>query len=192
MNNIRAWLALRAGKAWLRKHGVEREADAMVTATFFLTLLLATAMVIELVSKSEEDGRFALTTLLQWELVSWCGAVSFYLLRFMVLGSRINERYRDTSVLLTEQINVQLRLLQNSSSSNPNKDKRERLVVSNNVLKLASKLLKEMDSPSKISGLSMNPVLYNGAKVILVSAISAILTEALGFKLNLRTLLKYR
>jgi hypothetical protein len=60
-----------------------------------------------------------LTQLVHWELVIWGSCGSFYLLRFMVLGSRINEKYHDTSVLLTEQINVHLRIFENSCRSEP-------------------------------------------------------------------------
>lgn len=62
-------------------------------------------------------------------------ACSIFLLRFMMLGSNINKKYQNTSLLLTEQMNVYLRLL-----IKPHK--KEKLLVSNNVLKLASKLLK--------------------------------------------------
>ncbi|CAN0481372.1 unnamed protein product, partial [Scytosiphon promiscuus] len=48
------------------------------------------------------------------QLLVWCCFISFFLLRYLTLGSNTNNRYRDTSVLLTEQINVQLRILQNS------------------------------------------------------------------------------
>lgn len=58
-------------------------------------------------------------------------------------------------------------------------------MVSNNVLKLAGDLLKELDSPYKISGLSANPYLYTTIKVVILSALSGILSEMLGFKLKL-------
>ncbi|CAM9572851.1 unnamed protein product [Choristocarpus tenellus] len=191
--NIRMWLALRAGKNWLRQHRKERSADAVVSSAFVLAIALLSAILFEALSK---DSHF-LSTLVHWELLVWCCFISFFLLRFMTLGSRTNNRYRDVSVLLTEQINVQLRILQNNSSSFPDKvsqavDKRERLVVSNNVLKLATKLLKELDGPNKLSGLSMNPVLYNITRVVLVSALSGVMTETLGFKLKLWKILKFK
>lgn len=63
--------------------------------------------------------------------------------------------------------------------------KKEELLLANNVLKLASKLLKELETPFKISGLVMNPVLYNITRVVVLSAFSGVLTELLGFKLKL-------
>ena len=41
-----------------------------------------------------------------WELVAWCFALSLYLLRFMTLGNKINKKYRNFSVLITEQVRV--------------------------------------------------------------------------------------
>lgn len=55
------------------------------------------------------------------QLLVWCCFISFFLLRYLTLGSNTNNRYRDTSVLLTEQINVQLRILQNTSNREASK-----------------------------------------------------------------------
>ncbi|OAD54155.1 Putative homeodomain transcription factor, partial [Eufriesea mexicana] len=63
--------------------------------------------------------------------------------------------------------------------------KKEELMVANNVLKLAADLIKELECPFKISGLSANPYLYTITKVVLLSALSAVLSELLGFKLKL-------
>lgn len=45
--NIRVWLALRAGKTWLRRHRRERSADAVVSMSFFLSLALIAAILSE-------------------------------------------------------------------------------------------------------------------------------------------------
>lgn len=85
--------------------------------------------------------------------------------------------------------------------------KKEELMVSNSVLKLAADLLKvcvglcddctifsfvffscvlqELESPFKISGLNANPYLYTTVKVVILSALSGVLSEMLGFKLKL-------
>lgn len=55
------------------------------------------------------------------QLLVWCCFISFFLLRYLTLGSNTNNRYRDTSVLLTEQINVQLRILQNTFNKDSNR-----------------------------------------------------------------------
>ena len=63
--------------------------------------------------------------------------------------------------------------------------KKEELILANNVLRLAENLLKELESPFKISGFSANPLVYNITKVVVLSAFSAVMTELLGFKLKL-------
>lgn len=45
--NIRVWLALRAGKTWLRRHRRERRADAVVSSAFYLSLFLLAAILSE-------------------------------------------------------------------------------------------------------------------------------------------------
>lgn len=105
--------------------------------------------------------------------------MGIYIMRLMILGSRINQKYRSNlSVLITEQINLYLQL-----ERKPHK--KDALMLANQVLKLAVDLLKELESPYKISGFSANPYLYNITKVVVLSAFSAVLTEMLGFKLKL-------
>ncbi len=114
-----------------------------------------------------------------WELVVWNLALGIFIMRLMILGSRINRKYRgNLSVLITEQINLYLQLEQKPH-------KKEELTLANHVLKLAADLLKELESPYKISGFCANPYLYNITKVVVLSAFSAVLTELLGFKLKL-------
>lgn len=118
------------------------------------------------------------------------------LLRFITLGTKINKKYRNLSVLITEQINLHLQIEQKPH-------KKDELTVANNVLKLAIDLLKvrfrsfflkllvlcqylqELENPFKISGLSANPILYNITKLLILSALSGVLSEMLGFKLKL-------
>jgi hypothetical protein len=81
------------------------------------------------------------------------------LLRFMTLGSKINKKYRNLSVLITEQVNystnysyfpvfstlliliilVKINLYLQMEQK---PDKKEELMLANNVLKLAADLLK--------------------------------------------------
>lgn len=62
--NIRVWLALRAGKTWLRRHRRERKADAVVSSAFFLSLALLAAILSEAISR---EARF-LSTVVHWEV----------------------------------------------------------------------------------------------------------------------------
>ncbi|RXG70224.1 putative homeodomain transcription factor 2 [Armadillidium vulgare] len=96
----------------------------------------------------------------------------------MTLGALINKKYSNPSVLITEQINMYLHMEQNPQ-------KKDNLMLANNVLKLVSVLLKELDSPFKISGLSANTLLYNITKFGILSACSGVLSNLLGFKLKL-------
>ncbi|CCI49665.1 unnamed protein product [Albugo candida] len=174
--NIKAWIALRGGRTWLKRQGRQRAADEIVSSSFLLNLVLLVVMGVQ--SVSEFSGGLLSQSLIHIEVTVWCSLTSVFMLRFMMLGSRINKKYQNTSLLLTEQMNVYLRLL-----AKPHK--KEKLLVSNNVLKLASKLLKELNSPNKVSGLTMNPLLYNLTRVVVLSAFSSVASEVFGFKLKL-------
>uniref|UniRef100_UPI00398F801E protein PHTF1-like isoform X2 n=1 Tax=Pristiophorus japonicus TaxID=55135 RepID=UPI00398F801E len=76
------------------------------------------------------------------------------------------------------QINLYLKM-----ETKPNK--KEQLTIINNVLKLATKLLKELDSPFRLYGLTMNPLLYNITRVVILSAVSGVVSDLLGFNLRL-------
>ena len=41
-----------------------------------------------------------------WELVMWSMVLGVYLLRFITLGTKINKKYRNFSVLITEQVRL--------------------------------------------------------------------------------------
>ncbi|AWO98045.1 putative homeodomain transcription factor 2 [Scophthalmus maximus] len=113
-----------------------------------------------------------------WELLIWCSSLSLFLLRFVTLGSETSKKYSNTSILLTEQINLYLKM-----EKKPNK--KEELTLVNNVLKLATKLLKELDTPFRLYGLTMNPLLYNITQVVILSAVSGVISDLLGFNLKL-------
>ncbi|XP_036801194.1 putative homeodomain transcription factor 2 isoform X12 [Oncorhynchus mykiss] len=76
------------------------------------------------------------------------------------------------------QINLYLKM-----EKKPNK--KEDLTLVNNVLKLATKLLKELDAPFRLYGLTMNPLLYNITQVVILSAVSGVISDLLGFNLKL-------
>ena len=83
------------------------------------------------------------------------------------------------AVLMAEQLNVHLRMLRQPH-------KKGELVITNNVLKVATKLLREMEKADKkgpgAAGLLMNKTMYNIVRVFVLSACSALLSELLGFK----------
>lgn len=51
--------------------------------------------------------------------------------------------------------------------------------------KFGKYILQELETPFKISGLNANPYLYTTVKVVILSALSGVLSEMLGFKLKL-------
>ncbi|CAK1547203.1 unnamed protein product [Leptosia nina] len=146
----------------------------LVSAAFMITLTLLACVSAQLLRDSITLERGWLL-----EAMIWSGCLGVYLLRLLTLGSNVNRKYRGClSAILTEQINLHLAIEQRPES-------KEQLTVANNVLKLAADLLKELDSPFKISGICANHYLYTITKVVILSALSGVLSEMLGFKLKL-------
>lgn len=172
VRNIKTWLSLRS---LLKRRGPQRSVDMIVSSSFILGMILVILMCVQLI-KGNEKERF-LSMLFNWEVSIWCLVLSVYVLRFMTLGSKINSKFTNTSGLLTEQINLYLQM-----EKAPHK--KEDLTIANHVLKLASKLLKEIESPFKMSGLSMNPLLYNITRVVVLSLFSGVMSDLLGFRLK--------
>lgn len=170
VRNIKTWLSVRS---YLKRRGPQRSVDVIVSAVFIVTLLLLSFVSLELIKDLESlQSRYNI------EALFWSFTLGIYILRFMTLGTKINKKYRNLSVLITEQINLYLQIEQKPH-------KKDELTVANSVLKLAADLIKELESPFKISGLSANPYLYTITKVVLLSALSGVLSELLGFKLKL-------
>jgi hypothetical protein len=171
VRNIKTWLSVRS---YLKRRGPQRSVDMIVSAAFMITLLLVAFLSVEWLSKESVH----IHTQLNLEALMWSVALGVFLLRFMTVGQKINKKYRSVSVLITEQINLYVQIEQKPH-------KKEELMVANSVLKLAADLLKELESPFKVSGLSANPYLYTTIKVVILSALSGVLSEMLGFKLKL-------
>ncbi|BFZ11269.1 hypothetical protein BsWGS_14308 [Bradybaena similaris] len=171
VRNIKIWLSLRS---YLKRRGPQRSVDVIVSACFLVAVSIVCLVSIQML----KDTVSFLDYLCNWELLVWCIALGVFLMRFMTLGLKINKKYGNLSVLITEQINLYLQMEQKPH-------KKEELILANNVLRLAEDLLKELESPFKISGFSANPLIYNILRVVVLSAFSAVLTEVLGFKLKL-------
>ncbi|XP_072309864.1 protein PHTF2-like isoform X2 [Eucyclogobius newberryi] len=171
VQNIKMWLSLRS---YLKRRGPQRSVDVIVSSAFLLTLSVVFICCAQLLHVHETF----LECHYNWELVIWCSSLTLFLLRFVTLGSETSKKYSNTSILLTEQINLYLKM-----EKKPNK--KEELTLVNNVLKLATKLLKELDSPFRLYGLTMNPLLYNITQVVILSAVSGVISDLLGFNLKL-------
>ncbi|CAL8143969.1 unnamed protein product [Orchesella dallaii] len=170
VRNIKTWLSVRS---YLRRRGPQRSVNIIVSATFIAALILIFFLSVELLKDSNR-----LYYLYNVEVIAWCLCLGIYLMRFMTLGSRISQKYRNLSVIITEQLNLYLKMEQKPH-------KKEELLVANNVLKLAAELLKELEDPFKISSFATNPYLYNVTRLVILSAFSGVLSEMLGFKLKL-------
>ncbi|XP_066096663.1 protein PHTF2 isoform X3 [Saccopteryx bilineata] len=171
VQNIKMWLSLRS---YLKRRGPQRSVDVIVSSAFLLTISVVFICCAQLLHVHE----IFLDCHYNWELVIWCVSLTLFLLRFVTLGSETSKKYSNTSILLTEQINLYLKM-----EKKPNK--KEELTLVNNVLKLATKLLKELDSPFRLYGLTMNPLLYNITQVVILSAVSGVISDLLGFNLKL-------
>jgi len=172
VENIKMWLSLRS---FMKRRGPQRSIDAVISSTFLIGVGLCSVVCIRFL----QDADFLSDSLPNWQLVVWCLCIWTYMLRFMTIGFKINKKYRNCmSMVITEQINLYLQM-----EKMP--DKKDEFMVVNNVLKLAADLLKEIENPFKISGLGVDPWVYNITKVVILSAFSAVMSELLGFKLKL-------
>ncbi|XP_055016809.1 putative homeodomain transcription factor 1 isoform X2 [Boleophthalmus pectinirostris] len=171
VQNIKMWLSLRS---FLRRRGPQRSVDVIVSTIFLLALSISFIVCAQLL----HNHKTYLESLTNWELVVWGPSLLLFLLRLATLGSETNSKYSNSSVLLTEQINLYLKM-----EKKPNK--KEELNIVNNVLKLATKLMKELDTPFRLLGLTVNPLIYNITKVVILSAVSAVVSDLLGFNIRL-------
>ena len=109
ISHIKMWLSLRS---FLRKRGSRRSVDVVVSACFQMAVALVVLMMVLQVKTARVPGIPTRGTLdftlrkVYWIVLTWCMLVAWYLLRYMTLGSAINRKYHNSSVLLTEQINL--------------------------------------------------------------------------------------
>uniref|UniRef100_T1HJG4 Phtf-FEM1B_bdg domain-containing protein n=4 Tax=Rhodnius TaxID=13248 RepID=T1HJG4_RHOPR len=104
VRNIKTWLSVRS---YLRKRGPQHSVDVIVSFVFLFTLLLLGFLAVEHLKDSERNNMQN-----HAEALVWCIILGFFLLRFMTLGTKINRKYRNLSVLITEQINLYLQIEQ--------------------------------------------------------------------------------
>uniref|UniRef100_A0A8B9RK06 Putative homeodomain transcription factor 1 n=1 Tax=Astyanax mexicanus TaxID=7994 RepID=A0A8B9RK06_ASTMX len=171
VQNIKMWLSLRS---FLKRRGPQRSVDVIVSSIFLLALSIAFTICAQLL----HSHHTFLDWESNWELLVWGSALFVFLLKLATLGAETNHKYSNASVLLTEQINLYLKM-----EKKP--DKKDELSIVNNVLKLATKLLKELDTPFRLLGLTVNPLIYNITRVVILSAVSAVVSDLLGFNIRL-------
>ncbi|XP_048219168.1 protein PHTF1 isoform X2 [Perognathus longimembris pacificus] len=171
VENIKIWLSLRS---FLKRRGPQRSVDVVVSSVFLLTLSIAFICCAQVL----QGHKTFLNDAYNWEFLVWETALLLFLLRLASLGSETNKKYSNVSILLTEQINLYLKM-----EKKPNK--KDQLTLVNNVLKLSTKLLKELDTPFRLYGLTMNPLIYNITRVVILSAVSGVISDLLGFNIRL-------
>ncbi|XP_068275307.1 protein PHTF1 isoform X1 [Nyctibius grandis] len=171
IENIKIWLSLRS---YLKRRGPQRSVDVVVSSIFLLALSIAFICCAQVL----KGHKTFLNAAYNWEFLIWEAALLLFLLRLASLGSETNKKYSNISILLTEQINLYLKM-----EKKPNK--KEQLSLVNNVLKLSTKLLKELDTPFRLYGLTMNPLIYNITRVVILSAVSGVISDLLGFNIRL-------
>ncbi|XP_077151048.1 protein PHTF1 isoform X1 [Ranitomeya variabilis] len=171
VQNIKMWLSLRS---YLKRRGPQRSVDVIVSSVYLVTLSIAFICCAQVLHGHETF----LSYVYNWELLIWEAALLIYLLHLTSLGSDTNKKYSNVSILLTEEINLYLKM-----EKKPNK--KEQLSIVNNVLKLSSKLIKEIDTPFRLYGLTMNPLIYNISRVVILSAVSGVVSDLLGFNIRL-------
>uniref|UniRef100_A0A8C5LN08 Putative homeodomain transcription factor 1 n=1 Tax=Leptobrachium leishanense TaxID=445787 RepID=A0A8C5LN08_9ANUR len=171
VENIKMWLSLRS---YLKKRGPQRSVDVIVSSVYLLTLSIAFLCCAQVLHGYATFLNFVYN----WEFLIWETSLLIFLLHLMSLGSDTNKKYSNVSVLLTEEINLYLKM-----EKKPNL--KEQLSIVNNVLKLSSKLIKEIDAPFRLYGLAMNPFIYNITRVVILSAVSGVVSDLLGFNIRL-------
>lgn len=176
--NIKAWLSIRS---FIKKFGPQRSMDTIVSATFLLSVGLISIVCLQMIdfgsSEKHEGTFFFFSSFANWDLFFCCALNCYFLLRFMSLGTEINNKYRNYSVLLTEQMNLYLQMEQSPQ-------KKESYTIANNMLKLSCKLLKELERPFKVSGFIMNPFLRNITRVIALSLFSGVISSLFGIRIK--------
>ncbi|CAH8470615.1 unnamed protein product [Schistosoma rodhaini] len=172
VGHIKCWLMLRS---YLKKRGPQRSVEHIMTIAFYIVFTLGLSLCAQLLSKSRMS---VFTHLTNWDILGLCFGITVFLYRYILLGTKITKKYRNFSVLITEQINLYL-----SMESKPHK--KEDLMLTFQVLRLVEGLLKEVDGPFRVCGWTLNPLVYNIFKLVLLSCVSTLLSESLGFKLKL-------
>ncbi|KAG5454005.1 hypothetical protein CSKR_102079 [Clonorchis sinensis] len=172
LSHVKCWLTLRS---YLKKRGPQRSVEMIIAAAFYIVFVFGLALCSQLLSKKEE-GVFS--HLANWDILGLTLAIMLFLHRFIILGTKITKKYRNFSVLITEQINLYLNM-----EKKPHK--KDELTSTFQVLRLVESLLKEVDGPFRVCGWTVNPLVYNIFKLVLLSCFSSLLSETLGFKLKL-------
>ncbi|THD24510.1 putative homeodomain transcription factor 2 [Fasciola hepatica] len=175
LRHIKCWLTLRS---YLKKRGPQRSVENIIVASFYVVFVFGLALGSQFISKKNDQ---TFSRLINLDMMGLTLGIALFQHRFLVLGTKITKKYRNLSIIITEQINLYL-----SIEKKPYK--KDDFLATFQVLRLVEGLLKEVDGPFRICGWTVNPLVYNVFKLVLLSCFSTILSDAIGFKLKLHKL----
>ena len=195
ISHIRSWLSLRARRNARVRQGPHRAGDSIAQSSVTLTVCLVGVVGLQIVStisggENNGDAPIPASRALgkaadgfeEWVLFLWTAVLCIYMMRFMNLASKTSQKYRNNAQLLTEQLNLYLRMLRKP-------EKQEELKTCNHVLKIASQLIKELEGDDakkkRWQKALLNPFVYSLVRVVLLSALGALSSEVLGFRVRL-------
>ncbi|XP_044538865.1 protein PHTF1-like [Gracilinanus agilis] len=171
VENIKIWLSLHS---YLKKQSPQQSIDVVVSSVYLLTLSIAFVCCAQIL----QNHKAFLGQTYNCEFLIWETVLLLFLLHLASLGSETSKKNRNISVLLMEQINLYFRM-----ERKPHK--KEQLVLVNNMLKLSTKLLKELNTPPRLYGLTTNPLINNITQTVILLAVPGIVSNLLGFNIHM-------
>ena len=200
IDNIRVWLSLRSRKMDMDRYGlgIYKSSDTTANSVVMAAIVLVTIMSIKLLfsdeiavkrkykSKDNDlDTQPMFDSVAEWQLVFWFLVHAIYAWRFIQLTQKTAQKYNSRSVLLTEQLNVHMKIFQKPH-------KKAELAACNAMIKTCMDLIPELEGGGKASkkggvGPSplLNPLVFSFLKMVILSAIGAMSSDVLGFKVRL-------
>lgn len=192
VDHIKVWLSLRSRRLDLDRHsiGPYKSSDTVAHFLFMVAIFLVGTCAVRAMQFFSGKGDIEKASdtrspwsLADWFLIMWAVILAAYVQRIMLLASKTHERFQNTSVLLTEELNIHMRLLR----AKP--EKKDELAACNSMLKVAGSLIKELEGAKSKKGQNgafvLDPWLYSLVRVILLSALGALSSDLFGFRVRL-------
>ncbi|XP_056664984.1 protein PHTF1-like [Monodelphis domestica] len=171
VENIKIWLALHS---YLKRQSPQQSIDVVVSSVYLLTLSIAFVCCAQIL----QNHKTFLDQTYNCEFLIWETVLLLFLLHLASLGSETSKKNRNISVLLMEQINLYFKM-----EKKPHK--KDQLILVNNMLKLSTKLLKELNTPPRLYGLTTHPLISNITQTVILLAVPGIVSNLLGFNIHM-------
>jgi hypothetical protein len=189
VDHIKVWLSLRSRRIELDREclGPYPASDTVAHFLFMVAIFLVGVVAFRAIqnasgSPNKQGGASILSSMSDWLLFTWAFILAVFVQRIMMLASKTHERFQNTSVLLTEELNIHMRLLRKP-------EKKEELNACNQMLKVAAALIKELEGGKAKKGMAgtliLDPWLYSIVRVVLLSALGALSSDLFGFRVRL-------